>query len=288
MAYTFPIEKYLSTIGLPNESNLSPTKSLLDRIIEHHTMHFPFQNFQLFHSVETRNKIDLSAEGLVKNFLIHKQGGMCYQQSEFLFHVLSSLGYNVRRLPVFVTMYGPYRPGLTSYHNLLMANLDGQNYLLDVGFGYNSLRLPLPITLDGPTEVAFNDHERYQWVHHGDHYELNSWIVDRWRPFYCINTPFTPLDAEGTLRNLLHLCSTSEVVEIRDKVMRLGLLTRDGRIAYHCEPFGDKFIAYRMIIKNGDVCKHHFPDMASFAQDIEQTMGLTIPPTMPGYTKSST
>jgi N-hydroxyarylamine O-acetyltransferase len=77
--------------------------------------------------------------------LVEKQGGLCYENCELAYYALEALGFDVHRMPVYCTYFEPYYVGSAkkSTHNILVVNIDGKQYLVDIGFGYNSLRYPI-------------------------------------------------------------------------------------------------------------------------------------------------
>ena len=103
----------------------------------------PFENFDLC----LNRSIALEPELLFDKLVRHRRGGYCFEVNGLFLMALRDLGFSARALLGRVHVTG--RPGGRS-HQVSLVTLDGQEYLLDVGFGSGTPPVPVPVELDRP------------------------------------------------------------------------------------------------------------------------------------------
>jgi N-hydroxyarylamine O-acetyltransferase len=136
--------RYLAALGLLTQE---PTKGLLDEITRRHVATFAFS------SVGPRlgDVLPLDAESLFDRIVVRRRGGYCFEQNGLLFAVLQDLGYDVRIQLARVILVQDNHPPLT--HRVSLVDLDGERYVVDVGFG--PLGPPIPVPLVGSAAVGY-------------------------------------------------------------------------------------------------------------------------------------
>ena len=79
--------------------------------------------------------------------MVRRRGGYCFEHNGLLYEMLEALGFEVTLYLARVVYDRDIHPGLT--HRITLVHLDGERYLVDVGFG------PL-----GPSQVSVARGER--------------------------------------------------------------------------------------------------------------------------------
>jgi N-hydroxyarylamine O-acetyltransferase len=126
---------YLSRIGAER-----PPGSTLDALRRLHASHLrtvPFENLDIYRRVP----IVLDQERILEKLVRDRRGGFCYELNSAFRWLLMELGYRVTLLSAEVA-----RPeggfGIPFDHMALLVEVDGVEWLADVGFG-DSFREPL-------------------------------------------------------------------------------------------------------------------------------------------------
>ncbi len=123
------LDAYFERIGY--EGSRAPTRRVLDHILERHVRCIPFENIDVFLGVPV--SIDLSA--IEQKLVTRRRGGYCFEHNTLLLHVLGSLGFEVEALSARSRYQQPERTTLPRTHVFLQVVAEGQNYLVDGGFG---------------------------------------------------------------------------------------------------------------------------------------------------------
>lgn len=150
------VEDYLRRIKAvrPEQPDLAGLRHLTER----HLLSVPFEN--LDYHLDEEIFMD---ERVLDKIVTRSRGGGCYEVNPALSFLLTALGYEVDILPGWV-----HRPGgvLGPFlgHLALRVKADGEDWLVDVGFGRNS-RFPLRLA---SREVQSDPHGEYQLHDVGD------------------------------------------------------------------------------------------------------------------------
>lgn len=107
----------------------APSLAFLNQLIEQHQARFPFSSANVLLGKE----LSLEDEPLFERVVRQQGGGYCFEHNKILFSVLEQLGFRVRNLMARVTYNGPLSNPRT--HRIILLSLDGEDYLVDVGFG---------------------------------------------------------------------------------------------------------------------------------------------------------
>ncbi|MGF1430240.1 arylamine N-acetyltransferase family protein [Kitasatospora sp. LaBMicrA B282] len=128
------VDEYLARIGArrPERADLEGLRHLQER----HVLSVPFEN--LGYHLDEQILMD---ERVLDKIVRQHRGGGCYEVNPAFSFLLQALGYQVEILPGRVFRPGDvYGPAFC--HLALRVELDGEAWLVDVGFGRNS-RHPL-------------------------------------------------------------------------------------------------------------------------------------------------
>lgn len=123
--------------------NIKPQKlslNLVAQIQKKHIATFSFNNF----AVLLNRPISLYIDDIIDKIVIQNLGGYCFEHNKLMHDMLKSLGFKVRFIIGRVVNNQNIDSPRT--HRVTLLEFDGDNYLIDVGFG--SLCLTTPIKID--------------------------------------------------------------------------------------------------------------------------------------------
>jgi N-hydroxyarylamine O-acetyltransferase len=153
--------EYLHRIGAQ-----FPKGPTLEGLRDLHLAHLraaPFENLDIYRGVP----IVLDQERILKKVVADRRGGFCYELNTAFHWLLKELGYQVALLAAEVA-----RPeggfGIPFDHMTLLAQVDGDAWLADVGFGDSFLR-PLRF-VEG--EVHVETEYRYRLTRRGRYWHM--------------------------------------------------------------------------------------------------------------------
>ncbi|GEM79156.1 arylamine N-acetyltransferase family protein [Vibrio superstes] len=148
------LTQYLSRIGLSMSPEVSTQGLKALHISQHRAV--PFENFDVI----AGKNIETTANGIFNKVVTRERGGYCFELNGLMLRVLLALGFEARALLGRVHLSGePTGRG----HQTSLVTLDGQQWLVDVGFGSQTPRHPLPLKMD--TELC-TDLQTFRLVSH--------------------------------------------------------------------------------------------------------------------------
>ncbi|MDR6465271.1 arylamine N-acetyltransferase [Chryseobacterium sediminis] len=144
---TFNLEKYFERIHFSGTPKMS--MEVLKTIHQLHPKHIPFENIDSY--AGTVPSLDL--DDIFKKLVTESRGGYCYEQNLLLKEVLSSLGFNVELQLGRVVWQREADSNAARSHLMLVADVEGQKYLVDCGFGTTTLTTPLLLNEEEPQQT---------------------------------------------------------------------------------------------------------------------------------------
>ncbi|MDL9936514.1 arylamine N-acetyltransferase [Gordonia sp. ABSL1-1] len=133
---TFPIEDYLTRIGLATEiSAQTPVAGhadrahVIERIARAQYAAIPFENLDIHRGIP----VTVAPSQIVADLLGRRRGGICYQLNGLLLLALRALGFDAAAIGARVIVGG--RPGPPLGHMAVLVDDAGGRLLVDVGFG---------------------------------------------------------------------------------------------------------------------------------------------------------
>lgn len=171
------MEAYFTRIGYsgPADATLE-TLQLLHRL---HPQAIAFENLDpLF----ARLPVLLDTPALVDKLVANHRGGYCFEHNLLLGHVLSSIGFHVSGLASRILWNQPEDAAPPRSHMLLRVELDGEDYIADVGFGGLTLTAPLRLWSAGREQAT--PHERFRIVEDNGLFRLDGNVQGEWKPIY--------------------------------------------------------------------------------------------------------
>ncbi len=134
-------EKYLSRIGAGTDEK-RPSAESLKRLQCRHLLSVPFENLD----IHWKRPIVLDVEKFYEKIVDENRGGFCYELNGLFNALLNDLGYETKMVSARVAREGAiFSPEFA--HMAIIATVEGEEYLVDVGFGEFTAG-PLKFVLD--------------------------------------------------------------------------------------------------------------------------------------------
>ncbi|KAJ5777566.1 hypothetical protein N7520_000812 [Penicillium odoratum] len=195
------LEAYLQRIEYPSENGAlqkvrenieADGLATLSELQRRHLCAIPWGNSGLHYS--QHHTISLHPETLFEKIVERRLDGYCMENTGLFFVVLRSLGYHVyatggrvSRAAATGSDDGRY---LSFGHMLLIVVIDGEKYMVDVGFGNNCATAPLPLqegataTNIGTSEmrlvrdslIEFSNKEQKVWIYQTRYNPTSVWV----------------------------------------------------------------------------------------------------------------
>jgi N-hydroxyarylamine O-acetyltransferase len=179
------INEYLDRIHVPMKDHstfLAPSLQTLYDLHEAHLLAVPFENL----SIHYGQPITLEEEALFEKIVHQRRGGFCYELNGLFAWLLHQLGFQVTLLSAGVARasggFGPEFDHLT----LLVHELQGADWVADVGFGDSFLR---PLRFEAEVEQTDVNGHSYRLLRDelvGTHpfWVVQHWNAEHWEPQY--------------------------------------------------------------------------------------------------------
>ena len=170
------LDAYLARIGY--EGPVAANLATLERLHELHPRAIAFENLSPF--VGETPSLDPAA--LEAKLVRGGRGGWCFEQNLLFSHALAAIGFSFRRLAARVRWNVPPDVMTSRSHCLIHVQVDGGDYIADVGFG--GLVLTGPLRLEPGIEQS-TPHERHRLVEHGAGIlRLEAEVAGQWQALY--------------------------------------------------------------------------------------------------------
>lgn len=169
------LDAYFSRIGY--RGNGAPTLATLADIHRLHPASIAFENLEPF----TGGCVSLAMGDLQAKLVRGGRGGFCYEQNLLLMAALRALGFAVKGLAARVLWNRPADALAPRSHMLLAVALDGETWLMDVGFGGLTQTGPLRLA---PGVEQQTPHEPFRLVDEDGSYLVQALAAGEWRNLY--------------------------------------------------------------------------------------------------------
>ena len=178
------VQNYLQTLNLHGRDL---DFEFLRDVVTRHVATFAFSSV----GCQLDDGLPLDFKSLYQRIVIQRRGGYCFEQNGLLYRVLEELGFSPKLFLARVIHNQDTHPGLT--HRITTVECEGQQYVLDVGFGFLGPRLPVPMSEVEPNDVKndFRIAERRPGEYHmqvfkdGDFYSLYRFELARYGQADC-------------------------------------------------------------------------------------------------------
>ncbi|XP_072016241.1 arylamine N-acetyltransferase 1-like [Amphiura filiformis] len=136
--------------------------ALLDEIVNHYQQKIPFQTITVISRSDEDQHISTLDD--IKTQILSTQGGLCYDHSVFMKHLLEALGFQVSLIACDIQM-----DGLHSHMSVLVQNLikPGDKYHVDIGSG-DPLFKAIPLDFERESPVYKCGFQVYKFTKEGE------------------------------------------------------------------------------------------------------------------------
>lgn len=183
------LDAYFARIGYdgPRDASLATLAAL-------HALHPAAIPFEAIDCVLDRG-VDISPAAVDAKLIAGRRGGYCFEQNSLFARVLTVLGFEVEGMAARVRWnMPPDAPAQPRTHQVLKVRAEGQDWLVDVGFGGCVLTAPLRLV---PDAVQSTDHDAYRLLPIDGGFALEVRREAGWVPAYDISlVPCVPRDYE--------------------------------------------------------------------------------------------
>ncbi|MBR9778090.1 MAG: arylamine N-acetyltransferase [Cytophagales bacterium] len=251
------MKAYFKRIGYVGKAELN-----LETIKRLHALHpeaIPFENIDPLIGVP----VGLSLEHVFQKLVDRGRGGFCFEQNVLFGAVLRTLGFNVVGLSARVfweIKEGEIRP---RDHMLLLLDLDGISYLLDVGFGSASFSAPLVLDQEGIQDTG---HNQYRISLVSGFYYLEILIKGTWRLMHRFGLEHQMLADYEVVS--WYLCTHPQSLFIKDLMVAKSF--SDGRYALH----NNQFTVHR---KEGKSIKKKLHTVEEIIEILKDKFAINLP-----------
>lgn len=159
------LEAYFDRIGWSGAR--TPDLATLQSLMRAHGRTVPFENLD----VQLGNRTDTAIPAIYDKIVGRRRGGWCYEQNGLFGWALGELGFDVRRITCGVLRVA-MGDGAVGNHLALVVTIEGQPWLVDVGFG-GSLAEPIPLA------EGTHDHAPYGialTLQDDGYWRFNEWV----------------------------------------------------------------------------------------------------------------
>ena len=179
------VQDYLQILNLHNREL---DFEFLNDVVTRHIATFAFSSV----GCQLGEELPLDFESLHQRIVVGRRGGYCFEQNGLLYGVLEELGFSPKLfLARVIHNNKDTHPGLT--HRITMVEYEGQQYVLDVGFGSLGPQLPVPMSVIKPDDGNKNPRivEQLPGEYHmqifkdGDFYSLYRFELARYGAADC-------------------------------------------------------------------------------------------------------
>lgn len=170
----FNLQQYLDRVKFSGEIEL--TLAGIKKLMQSQLFTVPFEDLD----VQAGKIISLNGDDIVDQIVTKKRGGYCYQINGIFSLVLQEIGiphYYIAARP----MVNPGENAKT--HFGIIATIENEDYLIDLGFGGNSIREPLKLSETGK-EIQQDSDTFTLLKTENDEYLLQVLIGKEWSNLY--------------------------------------------------------------------------------------------------------
>lgn len=159
------VDGYLKRIGCERE--FVPSLKYLKVLHRNHLLHIPFENLD----IHIGNEIILDIQKIYQKVIKRRRGGFCYELNGLFCHLLYNLGFDVKMISARVVDSDGSNPPEFD-HLAVIVNIDGADWIADVGFG-KSFLTPKELVTE-KIQMDYNSFYKIIWSPIDNSYKLLS------------------------------------------------------------------------------------------------------------------
>jgi len=169
-ADNFNLQHYFDRIGFQGPARADART--LQAIFSCHLRTVPFENLD----VQAGKIVSLEPEQIVEKIIERKRGGYCYEVNGLFAMALQALGIPYTLLGARPMFYPTRRPRT---HMVLLAEVEGDQWLCDVGFGSYGMAAPMPFSRINQDVKQGFDLFRLEPLNERE-YVFKAWVDNAW------------------------------------------------------------------------------------------------------------
>jgi N-hydroxyarylamine O-acetyltransferase len=173
-AKNFTLDAYCERIGFSSE--LGQDLNTVSSLMRQQLFTVPFENLD----VQAGKLVSLVPEEIVDKIIRHRRGGYCYEVNGLFAMALDALGIAYQFIACRPMIYPMLRPRT---HMALIAQIEDESWLCDLGFGSYGIRAPLCLADTGKEIRQGNDSFMLERPTDQD-YLLKAQVDDEWANQY--------------------------------------------------------------------------------------------------------
>lgn len=165
------LDAYFKRVGYTGDRK--PNLATLHELHRRQPQTIAFENL----SPMLGHPVPIDAPSLHNKMVAGGRGGYCYEQNLLFASVLEALGFKFRHLTGWPRWQVPPGRPLPRTHLLLLVEVEGEEWIADVGFGGNTLTAPLLLR---SREEQATSHEPARLIDHNGRLMIQVKLRDEW------------------------------------------------------------------------------------------------------------
>lgn len=259
MCDSLDLDAYLRRIGL--HADVAPDLDTLRAITAAHAAAIPFENLNPLLGLP----VDLALPALERKLVHDGRGGYCFEQNLLLEAALRAIGFDVSGLIARVLWTRPEDAVTAQTHMLLRVELDGESWLVDVGFGAQTLPGALRLQADAEQTTPL---EPFRLLQVDGDWRMQSLVRGQWLSLYRFGLRPVPLIDYIVANHYVSTHPDSNFVNNLNVARTLS----DRRLSLRNREF-------TLRRPGAEPERRHLRDTAEIRQALEQEFGLRLPDT---------
>lgn len=257
MAEKVNLNAYFERIGFVG--SIAPTLATLEQLHALHPATIPFENLDPL----LGKAVALDQPSLERKLLVERRGGYCFEHNLLFMRILQDLDYTVRPLLARVVWPKPDAISAPPSHLLLLVEINGQNYIADVGFGGQTLTGPLRLRADAEQTTP---HETFRLASTEGQWTLETRIGEDWRALYSFGLDPAVQDEIAAINTRI---STDPASPFTSE-LRVALAPQGKRLKLHNTSFTLQPVG-------GEAEKREITSMEALRSVLTNEFGITLP-----------
>lgn len=169
-AENFNLVDYAKRIGYTGE--LTASAATLVDLMKCQLLRVPFENLD----VQAGKIVSLVPEDIARKILYQPRGGYCYEVNGLFAMALEALGIEYTIVGARPMFYPSRRPRT---HMVIVATVEGRQFLCDCGFGAFGIREP--VALDEVNQVITQGYDKFRLLSEdNNNFTLQAWTEGEW------------------------------------------------------------------------------------------------------------
>ncbi|WP_321969323.1 arylamine N-acetyltransferase family protein [Photobacterium angustum] len=238
------------------QGNTSPDLTTLFALHQHQHSSIPFENLDIVNGYT----VELDEDKIFNKLVYSNRGGYCFELNSLMNRVLKAVQFNVeKKLGRVHLSENPSGRG----HLVNIVTFNGQQWLIDTGFGSNTPRVPLPIKFNQTLKVEKQTFRFIEDAFFG--VMLQCKVQDQWINQYSLDMSYV---CDGDIEYANHYASTHSNSRFTTQLVVVARTNYGNNI----------LLNNRLKLAHADTVTETFiNDVSSFHQILKQHFGIDNP-----------